>query len=143
MNVISLPILTKCVIVVGGSWLTLERGWHLMFLFQLQLVRVWELVGTVTVSQPPCVCILSYSGNHAVEERDRKKTIVILLRLSFPPRCLQVEFAEDEISCLSGELLALRHTWFYFDRQPDSAPHWQAKNFTMPGFSPGLLFQRI
>ena len=41
--------------------------------------------GTVTVSQPPCVCILSYSGNHAVEERDRKKTIVILLRLSFPP----------------------------------------------------------
>ena len=75
-------------------------------------------------------------------ERDRNQAIMIIEAL-ISPRGLQVEFAEDEVSCLSGELLALRHTWLYFDRQPDSAPHWQAKNFTIPGFSPGLLFQRI
>jgi hypothetical protein len=55
----------------------------------------------------------------------------------------QIEFSNDGFSCLSSELLALRHTWLYFDHPQPHSSSQQATSFTMPGYSPGLHFMRI
>lgn len=54
--------------------------------------------------------------------------------------CTQIELPEDSYPCLSSELLALAHTWVYFDEPVDSSG--LASGFALPGFLSGFQFRR-
>lgn len=54
--------------------------------------------------------------------------------------CIQIELPKNSYACLTSELLALVHTWVYFDEPVDSSG--LASGFALPGFLSGFHFIR-